>query len=143
MNVTVEVDAPPELVWRAAMDWARQGDWMLATTVRVTDGDGASVGSALVAVTGVGPLGVADSMEIVEWNPPKRCVVRHTGRVVHGLGIFEVTPRGDGSTFSWSEELTLPLGLLGQLGWPLVRPAMRAGLDLSMRRFAQFCRSYR
>lgn len=37
----------------------------------------------------------------------------------------------------------LPLGVLGQLGWPLVRPAMRAGLDLSMRRFARFADSYR
>lgn len=143
MNVTVEVDAPPELVWRAAMDWTRQGEWMLGTQVRVTEGDGVSVGSALVAVTGVGPVGVSDSMEIVEWEPPRRCVVRHTGRMVRGLGIFEVAARDGRSVFSWSEELTLPFGVIGRLGWPLVGPVMRAGLDLSMRRFARFCLSYR
>lgn len=141
--MTVEIDKPPELVWRAAMDWARQSEWMLGTQVRVADGDGASVGSTLVAVTGLGSVGISDSMEIVEWEPPTRCVVRHTGRIVRGLGIFEVRPSNGGSAFTWAEELTLPLGVIGRLGWPLVRPAMRAGLGLSVRRFAEFCRSYR
>jgi carbon monoxide dehydrogenase subunit G len=143
VNVTVDVDAPPEQVWRAAMDWERQGEWILATQVRVVDGDGESVGSKVEAVTGIGGLGVSDTFEIVEWEPPQRCVVRHTGRVVRGLGVFEVLPRNGCSLFSWTEELMLPLGVLGQLGWPVVRPAMRAGLDLSMRRFARFCAAYR
>jgi len=143
VNVTVDVDAPPEQVWRAAMDWERQGEWILGTRVRLVEGDGESLGSRVAAVTGIAGVGVSDTMEIVEWEPPRRCVVRHTGRVVRGLGIFEVTPLDGGSVFSWTEELMLPLGMLGQLGWPLVRPAMRAGLDLSMRRFARFASAYR
>lgn len=143
MNVTVNVDAPQEQVWCAAMDWERQGEWILATQVRLVDGDGESVGSKVAAVTGIGGVGVSDTMEIVEWEPPQRCVVRHTGRLVRGLGIFEVLPRNGCSVFSWAEELTLPLGVVGQLGWPLVRPAMRAGMDLSVQRFVQFCAAYR
>ncbi|MCW2633481.1 MAG: Polyketide cyclase, partial [Pseudonocardia sp.] len=116
MNVTVDVDAPPEQVWRAAMDWERQGEWILATQVRVVDGDGESVGSKVEAVTGIGGLGVSDTFEIVEWEPPQRCVVRHTGRVVRGTGTFEVRPRGtSASTFVWTEHLDLPLGRLGAL----------------------------
>ncbi len=122
------------------MDWDRQSEWVLGTRVGVTGGDGSSVGSTVAAVTGVGPLGVRDTMEIVEWRPPRRCVVRHTGRIVRGLGVFEVTARnGGGSVFSWTEELELPLGVLGRLGWPLVRPAMHGALALSMSRFARLC----
>ena len=36
--LSVEVDAPVERTWAAATDWARQGEWMLGTTVT---GDGA------------------------------------------------------------------------------------------------------
>jgi hypothetical protein len=31
-------------------------------------------------------------MQIVEWRPPRRCVVRHLGRIVQGEGVFEVFP---------------------------------------------------
>jgi hypothetical protein len=77
-------------------------------------------------------------MTIRVWEPPVRCVVRHTGRFVRGSGAFEITDLGDGrSRFTWSEWLDLPLGLPGRLGWPLVRPLMRAGVGFSLRRFAR------
>ncbi len=44
----VEVPAEPEALWRLAMDWRRQGDWMLAT--RVSGGQG--VGATVTAGTG-------------------------------------------------------------------------------------------
>ena len=49
----VDVDAPPEQVWAALVDWDRQGEWMLLTDVRAVDGDGQGVGGRLAAVTGV------------------------------------------------------------------------------------------
>jgi hypothetical protein len=141
LTVPVDVAAPAEAVWHRVTDWARQGDWMLGTRVRPTSGgDGRRLGATLEAVTGVGPLGVTDRMEIVEWTPPRRCVVRHLGRVVRGEGVFEVLPLGVGrSRFRWSELLDLPLGRLGTLGWPLVRPAFRAGMAFSLRRMERQC----
>ena len=145
----VDVDAPPERVWAALVDWDRQGEWMLSTDVRSDDESGGQgVGGRLAARTGL-PLpggrriGVLDTMLITEWTPPRVVHVRHTGRVVRGSGVFEVRPRGDGSTFVWTERLDLPLGPLGQLGWPLVRPAMVAGVRFSLRRFAAFARDHR
>ena len=68
---------------------------MLGTRVEVDGrGDGRHLGARLRAFTGVGPLGFTDTMEIVEWEPPRRCVVRHTGKVVRGDGVFEVVPLG-------------------------------------------------
>jgi uncharacterized protein YndB with AHSA1/START domain len=139
----VDVVAPAQVVWAALTDWPRQGDWMLGTDVRVTEGDGASVGSRLAAFTGAGPLGFTDTMEITAWDPPRRCEVTHTGKVVRGSGVFEVRPRGDEhATLVWTEYLDLPLGALGRAGWGLVRPAFAAGVRLSLRRFADFVAKY-
>ena len=147
LTETVDVDAPPERVWAALTDWARQGEWMLATDVRPVGGPAQEVGGRVEARTGVPVpggrhLGVLDPMLITRWEPPLRVEVRHTGRVVRGTGVFEIRPRGAVSTFAWTERLDLPLGALGRIGWPLVRPAMRAGVRLSLRRFAAFAERY-
>lgn len=139
----IDVDAPPETVFAAATDWDRQREWMLGTVVRVCRGDGRSVGSEVEAVTGIGGIGVADRMQITIWEAPSRCEMRHLGRVVRGIGIFAVRPRGrTAASFEWTERLELPLGALGAAGWMLVRPLFRRGLRLSLDRFAAFCRTY-
>jgi len=141
LTVPVDVAAPPDAVWGKVTDWERQGDWMLGTRVRTLgEGDGRRLGATLEAVTGLGPLGVTDRMEIVEWTPPRRCVVRHLGRVVRGDGVFEVVPLGaDRARVLWSELLDLPLGRLGALGWRVLRPAFGAGVAYSLRRMARQC----
>lgn len=141
LTVPVDVNAPAEAVWRTITDWPGQDAWMLGTRVEVEGGgEGRHLGAELRAVTGVGPLGITDTMEIVEWDPPRRCVVRHTGRIVRGDGVFEVVGLGPSrSRFLWTELLDLPLGALGRLGWPVVRPVFRAGVVASLRRMARQC----
>ena len=141
LTVPVDVDAPAEAVWETVTDWAGQSEWMLGTRVQVNGGGpGHFVGARLRAVTGVGPLGFTDTMEIVEWEPPRRCVVRHLGKVVRGDGVFEVVPLGPGrARFLWSELLDLPLGVVGALGWRVVEPVFRVGLARSLRKMARRC----
>lgn len=142
LTVSVDVAAPVELVWRRVSDWTGQGDWVLATRVEVTGGDGRSVGSTLCATTGFGPAAFADTMDVTEFaeGGPWRAAVRHTGRVIRGGGIFEVVELGpERSRFLWTELLELPLGTLGQAGWPLVRPVTRALLGVSCKRLARLC----
>lgn len=132
LDLRVEVGAPARTTWAALTDWARQGEWMLATTVRVTSGDGTSEGSGLTAFTGFGPLGFTDTMRITAWEPPVRCAVEHTGRLVRGTGEFRVVPRGpERSELIWSEDIALPLNL-----------AFAPGVKLSLHRFAAFARRY-
>lgn len=134
----VEVGAPPQAVWDALVDWDTQGEWMLGTRVRGTVAAGIGVGGGIEGFTGVGPLGVLDTMVITVWDPPWRCVVRHTGRVVRGSGAFEVVDLGSGrSRFVWSEWLDLPLGWVGRLGFRVVRPVFAWGVGYSLRRFAR------
>lgn len=129
----VVVPIAPEQVWQAVVDWPRQREWMLGTRVR----GGHGLGAAVSARTGIGPIGFTDTMVVTHWDPPWRCVMQHTGRVIRGIGVFEVAPAGDGSEFRWSEHLPLPLGAAGRLGWRVLRPLAQRGMDLSLRRFAR------
>lgn len=133
----VVVDAPPDALWAAVTDWERQSEWMLGTRVRVVGGPAEGVGARLEAFTGVGRAGFVDSMVVTEWDPPRRATVLHTGRVVRGSGLFEVFALPGGrSRFVWSEDLEPPLGLVGRLGFPVVRPMFLAGVRASLARLA-------
>jgi len=84
LRLEVDVAAPVERTWAAAMDWHRQREWMLATRVRPTVGDGHGVGGRIEATTGIGPVGLVDEMEITRWEPPHGAYVKHLGRLVRG-----------------------------------------------------------
>lgn len=144
VSLDVVIRASTQTVFDALTDWPAQGEWMLGTRVEVRRGDGRSVGSEIAAWTGAGPLGFWDTMVITRWDPPNLVDVVHTGRVVRGTGTMEVfaLPQlpdqpGERSRFVWSEDLDLPLGLLGRLGWPIARPAFLAGVQASLRAFGR------
>lgn len=135
LTLSVDVDATPEQVWDAAVDWDRQHEWMVLTNVTGGHGEGA----ALHAYTGWRGLGFDDPMTITTWDPPRRCVVRHEGRVVRGTAAFEVVAlEGERARFVWTEWLVLPLGLLGEAGFLLVRPFLMPALRRSMEQFARW-----
>jgi Polyketide cyclase / dehydrase and lipid transport len=137
MRFSLPVAAPADQVWAAAVDWERQGEWMFATRVRQV------APRRLRAVTGIGPAGLVDNMEITGWEPPTRCVVRHLGPVLLGDATFEVEPTSGGARFTWTEELELPAGALGRLALRLSGPPFGAFARLSLRRFARFAENYR
>ncbi|MEU3275167.1 SRPBCC family protein [Saccharomonospora sp. NPDC006951] len=141
--VSVEVNASAGTTWLALTDWSRQREWMLGTTVNVVSGNGRSVGSRIEAFTGIAGIGVTDTMEIIAWEPPVRCTVRHHGLIVRGTGAFHVQDRGpQRSVFIWSEQLEPPFGPVGRLGWPLVKPVFSLGLRRSLTNFAKFAEAY-
>ena len=137
LSATVVVDAPADVVFEAAVDWPSQRQWMPLTKVAVTGGDGRSVGTTVVARTGVGPAAAVDPMVVDVWQPPRRCEVAHKGSVVRGRGVFRVEPLGsDRSRFTWEEHLPDHGGyaVAARLGAPL----NRAFFALAVRRFARW-----
>ena len=132
----VAVAAPPEKVFWAVTDWDGQSEWMVLTTVSA-DGGPHRAGVRLVAVTGVAGVGVRDPMEVTLWDPPHRADVRHLGRVVRGTGTFLVEPAPGGAWLVWVEDLDLPGGAVGRLGFGPVAPLFRAMLRRSLRRLAR------
>src|SRR5690349_25001471 len=89
LRTSFEVAAPADQAWALLVDWARHDEWMFGTSVHVT---GAGAGARLAARTAFGPVRFTDTMVVTVWEPPRRCLVRHTGRVVRGEGGFEVEP---------------------------------------------------
>lgn len=135
--VTCDIEAPAEAVWTALVDWDRHSDWMLATRMSSADAEN-GVGTKLAARTGIGPVAFVDTMIVRQWNPPHRCVVEHTGRVVRGSGAFEVIEVSPSSSrVTWSEWVNVPFGPLGAVGWPLVRPAAALFLRRSLERLGR------
>jgi len=141
ITARVTLAEPPARVWQVALDWSRQHEWIWATRVS----GGAAAGAAVVARTGIGPAGFTDTMEITEWDPPHRAVVRHTGKVVRGIGVFEVIPAGNdagkgqenGAEFRWTERMPVPAPLAGPLGERLLIPVGRWFLQASLHRLAR------
>ena len=84
--MTQDVAAPAQQVWDVLTDWDVHDRWMLLTHAE----GGRAEGETVSAFTGVGRFGFLDTMTITLWDPPRRAVVRHTGKVVRGSGAFEV-----------------------------------------------------
>jgi len=133
--ISRDIAAPQQQVWDVLVDWDVHDRWMLGT--KATGGHG--VGEPIRAFTGIGRVGFLDTMTITVWEPPRRAVVRHTGRVVRGSGAFEVQETGPGrSRIVWSEWIDLPFGALGRLGWPVAKLGVRAGVLFSLWRLERY-----
>jgi Polyketide cyclase / dehydrase and lipid transport len=132
----VAVAVPVEVAWAALTDWRGQAGWMVLTTV-TADAGGHRVGERLDAFTRIAGIGFHDPMEVTRWDPPHRVEVAHLGRVVRGTGVFEVRPAPGGAWLVWVEDLDLPLGRPGQLGFTVLRPAFQLMLRRSLRRLAR------
>ena len=138
LALDIAIAASADQVFAAVVDWPAQSQWMLGTRVWVPAGaTGVGVGGRIEAFTGLGALGFLDTMEITRWDAPHRVDVLHTGRIVKGTGVMLVEAQGTNrALFRWAEDLELPLGALGRVGWVLVRPAFRYGVLRSLRAFA-------
>ena len=106
---------------------------MLQTKVWVTSEITHGVGTSINAFTGVGPLGVLDSMTVTSWQPPHTCDVLHTGKIIKGTGRFHLREITSETTiFDWSEEVIAP-----RILFLAMLPALYIGVRLSLARFAR------
>ncbi|MZD07536.1 SRPBCC family protein [Streptomyces sp. SID5785] len=98
---------PVAEAWRRITDWERHGAVVPLTRVTVRTPPPTAAGTVFVARTGLGRLlGFDDPMELVAWQPPRRCRMEKRGRLVRGWAEFEVRARpGGGARVEWHEEL--------------------------------------
>jgi len=137
VTATVIVNAPADRVYRAFTAWERQGDWIPFTTVRIVSGDGGE-GSAIEAITRVGPAVLRDEMKVVKLDPPRTVRVVHYGKVLRGPGVLRCTPMEGGRTqVVWHEWFHLPAGAAGKVTWPVLWPGSKMSLTGALRRFAK------
>lgn len=134
VHASADVRATAEQVWQVLVDWPRHREWVPFTSAE----GGAAEGESVEARTGVGPLSFLDTMVIVDWRPPSRVTVRHTGWPVRGRGRFDLLDiPGGRCRVTWSELVEPPLGPAGRVGWVVAGPLVRLMLHISLRRLAK------
>jgi hypothetical protein len=141
VRVGVDVRAAPAEVWRWAVDWERQGDWLPLTRVRHVGGPALAVGTRILARTGVGPVGFDDPMTLTALDAPetgpRSYEIVHTGRLVRGVGAFIVEPVGSYARFVWWERIEVPGGPVAPALWVVGGPLTRLTFGWALRRFAR------
>lgn len=133
--------ATPERVWSTIERWEEQARWIRdAVWVRVLTTERSGRGARIEVMNRVlhVPL-FTEQLEIVGWEPPRRMVMAHRS-FVRGTGIWSLEPEDDSTRFTWSEELSLPIPILGELALlvyrPFLRRLMRRSLASLQRRIA-------
>jgi len=131
--ISLTIDASVEDVWSELTQWKKQSDWMLQTKVWITSEITEGIGTKISAFTGISRLGVLDTMEVTQWEPPYVCDVMHTGKIIKGTGRFQLRALSPSQTaFDWSEEvLALPVIFI------FIKPALYLGVRISLARFAR------
>jgi uncharacterized protein YndB with AHSA1/START domain len=118
--------APPERVWWSIDRWEEQSRWIRdAVWVRVLTPGRAGVGTRIEVKNRVlhVPL-FTEQLEVVGWEPPRRMVMAHRS-FVRGTGIWSLEPVDGSTRFTWTEELSLPIPILGELALLVYRPFLR------------------
>lgn len=126
--------ASPERVWALVVRWESQPKWIRdAAWVRVVSREREGVGARVRVMNRI--FGVplfAEELEVVAWEPPRRLEMAHRS-FVRGDGVWAFEPVGAETRFTWTEDLGLPIPLLGELGLlvyrPFLRRLMRGGLE--------------
>jgi hypothetical protein len=125
VSAQIELGLSPREAWRRVLAWEDQITWIEdAVSVRVLTSHRGGVGVIVAVRTRV--LGVpllTDRLEVTLWDPPRRLVMAHRG-LVRGVGEWLLQPVGGGTRFSWTEDLALPVPILGELLLLMYRPFM-------------------
>ena len=117
------------------MDWERQSRWMRdADSVVVTSATREGVGTTVAVRTRVlhVPL-FTERLEVVDWDPPREVRMAHRS-VIRGVGTWRLEPAGAGTRMRWTEEISLPPPVLGELALRAYRPFLRYLMGGAMRR---------
>jgi uncharacterized protein YndB with AHSA1/START domain len=124
IDLTVVFDAPLERVWAELSDLASHPEWMsdAGSVVFLTESQ-RGVGTLMRASTEVGPIRLADTMRVIEWEDLQRITVEHVGPVT-GSGSFQIRPTVEGTELRWVETLIFPWWLGGPIGGALARPIL-------------------
>jgi len=121
-----DLHATPERVWEQIRRWEDQSRWIRdAVWVRVLTPEREGVGVRVKVLNRVllVPL-FTEQLEVIGWDPPWRMVMAHRS-FVRGTGIWALEPEDGGTRFTWTEELSLPIPLLGELALLVYRPFLR------------------
>ncbi|HZQ85914.1 MAG TPA: SRPBCC family protein [Acidimicrobiales bacterium] len=125
IRVSTTIDAAPAVVWEDLRHIDRHVEWMRdAVSIAFTSEQAEGVGTAFTCLTRVGPFRTSDRMVVTQWAEGAAMGIRHEGAVT-GQGRFTLEPDGDGTRFTWAEELRFPWWMGGALGATVAAPVLK------------------
>ncbi len=140
-QLDAEFPQPPEDLWRRMLVWEDQARWLKdAAWVRVRSAQREGIGTRIDVKTLLfGVPAFVEPMEVIGWDAPCRLVMRH-GRFVKGTGEWLLEPAGDssGSRFTWIEDISLKIPVIGAVAVRIYARFMRylmRGSLANLRRF--------
>lgn len=144
MRVEAEGYLPVSLdeAWRALLRWEDQARWIRdAVSVRVLSPhrEGIRVRIAVKNRVYNVPL-FTEELEVTRWEPPHALEMTHRS-FVRGVGTWALDAEGDGARLRWSEELSLPIPVLGELALLVYRPFLRRLMRGALRDLSAHLRS--
>jgi len=78
IRVSIEIDAPPAMVWMAVEAIEDHVDWMAdAESIQFTTPEHRGVGTTFDCETKVGPLRLVDKMRVTEWETARVMGIEH------------------------------------------------------------------
>src|SRR5512139_1857860 len=108
--------ASTERAWKVLLRWEDQARWMKdADSVRVLTDRREGVGTRVAVKTRVLNVPMfTEQLEVTVWEPSRLLVMAHRS-FIRGVGTWRLDPVPEGSRFTWTEELSLPVPVLGEL----------------------------
>lgn len=125
--------ATPDRVWSTIERWEEQSRWIRdAVWVRLLTRERTGAGARVEVMNRVlhVPL-FTEQLEVVGWDPPHRMVMAHRS-FVRGTGTWSLEPVDGSTMFTWTEELSLPIPILGELALLVYRPFLRRSMRGSL-----------
>ena len=126
VDASRNLTAAPDRVWSTIERWEEQSRWIRdAVWVGLLTRERAGVGTRIEVKNRVlhVPL-FTEQLEVVGWDPPRRMVMAHRS-FVRGTGTWSLESVGGSTRFTWTEELSLPIPILGELALLVYRPFLR------------------
>lgn len=126
VDASRKLTAAPDRVWSTIERWEEQSRWIRdAVWVRLLTRERTGAGARVEVMNRVlhVPL-FTEQLEVVGWDPPRRMVMAHRS-FVRGTGTWSLEPVDGSTMFTWTEELSLPIPILGELALLVYRPFLR------------------
>jgi hypothetical protein len=133
VEALLDLAASPERVWSSIERWEEQSRWIRdAVWVRLLTPERAGVGARIEVLNRVlhVPL-FTEQLEVVGWEPPRTMAMAHRS-FVRGTGTWSLEPVDGSTRFTWTEELSLPIPVLGELALLVYRPFLRRQMRRSL-----------
>lgn len=136
------LSVPPKDAWRALLRWEDQARWIRdAVSVRVLSPHREGLGVRIAVKSRVYNIPLfTEELEVTRWEPQHVLEMTHRS-FVRGVGTWALAPEATGARLRWSEDLALPIPVLGELALLVYRPFLRRLMRGALRDLSTYLRS--